>query len=96
MRVSECVGIDIGDLDLASNAVLVTRKGGNQVILYYPNEVADALKTYLEERKQIQPATKADANALFLSLQRRRISQRAVQMMVKKYCSVAVPLKKNA
>ena len=95
VRVSECVGIDIGDLDLAANAVLVTRKGGNQVILYYPNEVADALKTYLEERKHIQPATKADENALFLSLQRRRISQRAVQIMVKKYCSVAVPLKKR-
>lgn len=95
VRVSECVGIDIGDLDFSSNAVLVTRKGGNQVILYYPQEVADALKSYLEERKSISPAVKADENALFLSLQRRRISQRAVQMMVKKYCAVAVPLKKR-
>lgn len=95
MRVSECVGIDIGDLDLQQNAVLVTRKGGNQVILYYPQEVADALKAYLEERKRIDAADKADENALFLSLQRKRISQRAVQLMVKKYCAVAVPLKKR-
>lgn len=95
IRVSECVGIDIGDLDFTSNAVLVTRKGGNQVILYYPQEVADALQAYLEERKQVKPAAKTDENALFLSLQRRRISQRAVQLMVKKYCSVAVPLKKR-
>ncbi|MCI6378330.1 MAG: tyrosine-type recombinase/integrase [Clostridiales bacterium] len=95
MRVSECVGIDIGDLDLQQNAVLVTRKGGNQVILYYPQEVADALKAYLEERKRIEAADKADENALFLSLQRKRISQRAVQLMVKKYCAVAVPLKKR-
>ncbi|MDO4349985.1 MAG: tyrosine-type recombinase/integrase [Eubacteriales bacterium] len=95
MRVSECVGIDIGDLDLQQNAVLVTRKGGNQVILYYPQEVADALKAYLEERKRIEAADKVDENALFLSLQRKRISQRAVQLMVKKYCAVAVPLKKR-
>lgn len=95
IRVSECVGIDIGDLDFTSNAVLVTRKGGNQVILYYPQEVADALQAYLEDRKQVKPAAKTDENALFLSLQRRRISQRAVQLMVKKYCSVAVPLKKR-
>lgn len=95
IRVSECVGIDIDDLDLTSNAVLVTRKGGNQVILYYPQEVADALKAYLAQRNQIKAATKADENALFLSLQRRRISQRAVQLMVKKYCSIAVPLKKR-
>ncbi len=95
IRVSECVGIDIGDIDFASNAVLVTRKGGNQVILYYPQEVADALKAYLEDRKQVKAAVKEDENALFLSLQRRRISQRAVQLMVKKYCAIAVPLKKR-
>ena len=95
IRVSECVGIDMADLDFDNLAVLVTRKGGNQVILYYPQEVADALKDYLEERKNINAAVKEDENALFLSLQRRRISQRAVQIMVKKYCSVAVPLKKR-
>jgi len=95
IRVSECVGIDMTDLDFANNAVLVTRKGGNQVILYYPQEVADALKDYLKERKQIQPTNKMDENALFLSLQKRRISQRAVQLMVKKYCAIAVPLKKK-
>ena len=95
IRVSECVGIDMTDLDFSNNAVLVTRKGGNQVILYYPQEVADALKDYLKERKQIETADKADENALFLSLQKRRISQRAVQLMVKKYCAIAVPLKKK-
>lgn len=95
IRVSECVGIDITDLDFSNNAVLVTRKGGNQVILYYPDEVREALKDYLSERKEIKTADAKDSNALFLSLQRKRISQRAVQLMVKKYCSVAVPLKKR-
>lgn len=95
MRVSECVGIDIDDLDFENNAVLVTRKGGNQVILYYPQEVAAVLQAYLDERKHISTSEKEDENALFLSLQRRRISQRAVQNMVKKYCAVAVPLKKK-
>lgn len=95
MRVSECVGVDLTDLDFHNNAVLVTRKGGNQVILYFPQEVADALQAYLADRKQIKPASAKDENALFLSLQRKRISQRAVQLMVKKYCSVAVPLKKR-
>ncbi|MBE5801183.1 MAG: integrase [Clostridiales bacterium] len=94
IRVSECVGIDIDDLDFQLNAVLVTRKGGNQVILYFPQEVADALKEYLAERKKIE-TDKEHQNALFLSLQKKRITQRAVQLMVKKYCAVAVPLKKR-
>ncbi len=92
IRVSECVGINLDDLDMENNAVLVTRKGGNQVVLYFPPEVADALGEYLEERKNIE-ALPGSEQALFLSLQRRRITQRAVQNLVKKYAAVAAPLK---
>ena len=92
VRVSECVGINISDIDLENNAFLVTRKGGNQVVLYYPPEVAEALAEYMLEREQIE-ALPGHEDALFLSLQRRRITQRAVQNLVKKYAAVAAPLK---
>ena len=94
IRVSECVGIDITDVDFDMNAFVVTRKGGNQVILYFPQEVADALQAYLTERVQIE-AVPGHENALFLSLQKKRITQRAVQLMVKKYAAVAAPLKQK-
>jgi len=92
IRVSECVGINLTDIDLENNAFLVTRKGGNQVILYYPPEVAEALADYLEERKEIEPLP-GHEDALFLSLQRRRMTQRAVQILVKKYAAIAAPMK---
>ena len=92
IRVSECVGININDVDLENNAFIVTRKGGNQVVLYFPPEVAEALGDYMEERADTE-ALPGHENALFLSLQRRRITQRAVQNLVKKYASVAAPLK---
>lgn len=92
IRVSECVGINISDVDLENNAFLVTRKGGNQVVLYFPPEVAEALAEYLLERERIE-ALPGHEDALFLSLQRRRITQRAVQNLVKKYAAVAAPLK---
>ena len=94
IRVSECVGVDLEDIDYSSNALLVTRKGGNQVILYFPQEVAEALKAYLVEREAIT-AQEGHEHALFLSLQRRRMSQRAVQLMVKKYAKLVVPLKRK-
>lgn len=92
IRVSECVGINLNDIDMENNAFLVTRKGGNQVVLYFPPEVAEALAAYLEERKKTE-AMPGFENALFLSLQKKRISQRAVQNLVKKYAAVAAPLK---
>lgn len=92
IRVSECVGLNLEDLDFTQNAFLVTRKGGNQVVLYFPQEVADALQAYYDQRLTID-ALPGHENALFLSLQRRRITQRAVQNLVKKYASYAAPLK---
>ncbi|HNW86547.1 MAG TPA: tyrosine-type recombinase/integrase [Candidatus Limiplasma sp.] len=94
IRVSECVGIDLEDVDFQNNALLVTRKGGNQVILYFPREVAEAMQTYLQQRETVTTA-QGHEHAFFLSLQRKRISQRAVEQMVKKYAMLVVPLKKR-
>lgn len=94
IRISECVGLNIDDFDFEQNAFVVTRKGGKEVILYLSDEVADALKDYLTERTGTD-ALPGHENAFFLSIQRRRITQRAVENMVKKYASVAAPLKKK-
>ena len=94
IRVSELVGLNVGDIDFSINGFLITRKGGNQAILYFPDEVADVLRRYLAARKSAE-ARSGDEEALFLSLQNRRISVRAVQMMVKKYAQLAAPLKKH-
>ncbi len=94
IRVSECVGANLQDFDFESNALLITRKGGNQVIVYFPEETADALQAYYEQRIKIEPAD-GHENAFFLSLQNRRITQRSVELMVKKYAEIVVPLKKR-
>jgi len=92
IRISECVGLNISDLDFTVNGFRVTRKGGNQVILYFGDEVQKALLEYLDERNKIE-ALPGHEDALFLSLQRRRISNRAVQNLVKKYTKIVSPLK---
>ena len=94
IRVSELVGLNISDIDFSINGFLITRKGGNQAILYFPDEVADVLRRYLTARREMV-AREGDEDALFLSLQSRRISVRAVQVMVKKYAQLAAPLKKH-
>ncbi len=86
MRVSECVGINIRDLDFQNNAVRVTRKGGNEVFLFFGEEVREALEDYLEERKTAVTKDEKE-DALFLSSQGKRINVRSVQNLVKKYSS---------
>ena len=93
IRISELVGIDIGDVDFATDAFLVTRKGGNQEMLSFGPEVRGALLAYLEQRESVETYP-GHENALFLSMQRKRITARAVENLVKKYARLASPLKK--
>lgn len=93
IRVSECVGIDINDIDFKNSGIKIRRKGGNETVVYFGEEVEQALLDYIEERKLIVPVT-GDENALFLSLQKRRIGVRAVENLVKKYSSLVTNLKK--
>ncbi|MDO4312905.1 MAG: tyrosine-type recombinase/integrase [Eubacteriales bacterium] len=94
IRVSECVGLDINDVDFKNNGITVTRKGGNQMVVYFGDEVADALKNYIDgERKATTPLS-GHENALFLSTQRRRMGVQAVENMVKKYARQVTPNKK--
>jgi len=91
IRISECVGLNIDDFDFEQNAFVVTRKGGNRAVLYFNEEVASALHDYVDIRIK---SNLPDENALFLSLQNRRISTRAVQELTKKYAKIISPLKK--
>jgi len=93
IRVSECVGLDINDVNFKENGIKITRKGGNEMIVYFGEDVADILSDYIEERIKVT-ALSGYENALFLSTQRKRINVRTVENMVKKYTSAITPNKK--
>ncbi len=93
IRVSECVGLDINDVDFRNNGIKIRRKGGYEAVIYFGDEVEDALHDYLEKRYHMIPL-EGHENALFLSMQNRRITVRAVEKLVKKYASNVTGLKK--
>lgn len=93
IRISELVGLNNESLNFSDNSFLVTRKGGNQAILYFSEEVGDALAAYLAQKEE-DPRVPQDEHALFLSMQYRRITVRAVENLVKKYAKIVSPLKK--
>ena len=93
IRVSECVGLDLEDLDFKNNAVKVTRKGGNEMFVYFGPEVEKALMSYLTVREKIVPVS-GHEHALFYSTQRKRIAIQAVENLVKKYAREVTTAKK--
>ena len=93
MRISELVGINIDDLNFMSNEVRIVRKGGNQDVLVFGSEVREALLNYMLRRESMT-AQPGHEKALFLSMQNKRMTVRAIENLVKKYAALAAPLKR--
>lgn len=93
IRVSECVGLDIKDVNFDVNGIKIRRKGGYEAVIYFGDEVETALLDYLEQREHIIPV-EGHEDALFLSMQNKRINVRSVENLVKKYASRLNTLKK--
>lgn len=90
MRVSELHGINIVDIDFDKCSVIVTRKGGNNQTLYFSDSTCELLKDYLEERKALCP-TISIMDPFFVTLKGNRLSVRAIEVLVKKYSTAAIP-----
>lgn len=48
LRISELVGLDLNDISFRNNSVNVILKGGDETQVYFPDEVADALRLYID------------------------------------------------
>ena len=90
IRVSECVGLDLKDINFESHSFRVVRKGGGIDEIYFNHSVSQALEDYinLERPKYI---SSEDEPALFLSMQKRRMTARSVEILIKQYGQVLFP-----
>ncbi len=85
LRLSELVGINLSDIDTDFNRFTVRGKGNKTRVLFFNDVCKDALREYLEVR---QKATIAwgrrvkDTDALFLSRNGLRLSNKTVQWML--------------
>ena len=94
IRVSECVGINLSDIDYNQDRIHIIRKGANEDYVYFGDEVRDSLYDYIEKERKYQNAKEGHENALFLSNRNSRITVRSIQILVKKYSNNVVYGKK--
>ena len=82
LRVSECCGLDIGDVDLRRRTVTVLGKGAKVRRLPLGDPARDAVAGYLRHgRAALRPSAEAD-EALFLNARGRRMTPRDVRRVL--------------
>lgn len=92
LRLSELVGININDIDFDENKMTVIGKGNKERVIYLNKSCINAIKDYLSSRPSpslIKRDSKFSDKALFLSEQKRRISNRTVQLIITKELKLA-------
>ncbi len=82
MRLSELVGINLNDVRYHSSSLRILGKGNKERVVYLNDACMDAIQQYLEVRPH---NNLIDKDALFISRQRKRLSPKTVQHLVKKY-----------
>ena len=87
MRLSELCGINLGDIR-SDGTLRLLGKGNKERIVYLNDSCKEALDAYMAVRPN-DSIVATDKNALFISRNRKRISNKTVQHIVKKYLDKA-------
>ena len=92
MRVSELTGLNLLDVEQKERMVRVRGKGNKERIVPYGEKAQEALEKYWPVREQLRKQANLSlgngdphAQAVFLNYAGRRLSQRSVGRIVKKY-----------
>lgn len=89
-RISEAVGLSIGDLDLPGRLVRLFGKGSKERIVPFGSSASRALDEWFSIRGRARMVPdrwprRDDANAVFLNTRGSRLSRQAAWLVVKKY-----------
>ena len=85
LRISELVNLNLNDINYEDNSIKFYGKGNKERYVPLHPESLSAIDNYLPQRNKITPNDAEAKKALFLSNRGNRISQRTIQIMVKKY-----------
>jgi len=91
LRVSELVGLDLGDIDRAGQMLRVLGKGRKERIVPFGSSAQTALEAYWPVRDELlnRPGVNSEIEAVFLNYFSSRLSTRSVRAIVKKYSRLA-------
>lgn len=91
LRLSELQQLNISSFNFTRGEFKIYRKRGKESIMPLNKSVTLVLDDYIKnERTTVIAQNEADEDALFLSLQGKRITERAIRDLVKKYTSIAL------
>lgn len=93
LRLSELCGLNLSDINYKDSSFSVLGKGDKDAKVYFNDEVSAILQDYIKNERSRY--NKSYTDALFLSIQCKRISKTSVESIVKKYMKILADMGYN-
>jgi tyrosine recombinase XerC len=97
IRLSELIGLNLGDVDWLNGTIKVCGKGSKERIVPFGRHARAAMKRYVERRSEttVKSAQPLMEESLFLSARGKRMSSMAVYRIVREYISRVSEIEKK-
>ena len=82
MRLSELVGMDLGDIDLEQRQIRLFGKGHKERMVYLNDACVEALQLYLRKRNALEGLSPKEKAVFVTRLRKERISNRRVEQLI--------------
>ncbi len=97
LRLSELQQLNLSSFNFNRGEFIIYRKRGKESLMPLNKSATAVLHDYIDnERSLISISRDEDSDALFLSLQGRRMTERQIRELVKKYTAIALHTTKRA
>lgn len=96
LRLSELQQLNISSFNFSRGEFTIYRKRGKESAMPLNNSVTMVLHDYIKNERAEEKAAEDHKDALFLSLQGKRMTERQIRELVKKYTSIGLSTSRDA
>lgn len=96
LRLSELQQLNVSSFNFSRGEFTIYRKRGKESVMPLNNSVTEVIRDYIENERPSEGLDEENEDALFLSLQKKRMTERSIRQLVKKYTSIGMNVSRHS
>ena len=96
LRLSELQQLNVSSFNFSRGEFIIYRKRGKESAMPLNQSVTEVVRDYIENERPGEGLSEDSEDALFLSLQKKRMTERQIRELVKKYTSIGMNVSRRS
>lgn len=96
LRLSELQQLNVSSFNFSRGEFIIYRKRGKESAMPLNQSVTEVVRDYIDNERPKEGLSQENEDALFLSLQKKRMTERQIRELVKKYTSIGMNVSRRS